>query len=88
MQHSKLPWQIIECVDDTGIVCKESGDIVVSPFADAAFIVKAANNYENLKHAAWLAHEHMKLYLPHYKAGFSVFDELEKAIKEAKEWDI
>jgi len=52
--------------------------------ANAAFIVKAVNNHESLEHAAWLAHEHMKAYLTHYKAGFSVFDELEKAIKGAE----
>ena len=26
----------------------------------------------------WLAHEHMKLYLSHYKEGHNVYDELEK----------
>lgn len=52
--------------------------------ANAAFIVKAVNSFEKQKYALWIAHEYMKLHLSEYKAGFSVFDKLEEAIKEAE----
>jgi len=97
MSHTPTPWKrnkrasmLIEnenrSVASTGGYqdISRSDEVHNENEANAAFIVKAVNNHESLEHAAWLAHEYMKAYLTHYKAGFSVFDELEKAIKEAE----
>jgi len=51
---------------------------------NAAFIVKAVNNHTSLKDALQLAHKYMKLYMAGYSEGFSVFDEIDEAIKQAE----
>lgn len=38
---------------------------------------QAERERDESKETIWLAHEHMKLYLPHYKAGHNVYDALE-----------
>jgi len=90
MLHTKLPWIHQPDYNDVGNACidisSEEGAHVVEIYDshDAAFIVKACNNHYRIKDSLWLAHEHMKLYLPHYKEGFSVHDNLEEAIKQAE----
>jgi len=46
--------------------------------------ITIGDDHDLMKGSLWLAHEHMKLYLPHYKEGFSVYDNLERAIKQAE----
>jgi hypothetical protein len=40
--------------------------------------------FNNQLYVMHLAHEYMKMHIPYYEAGIIVFDELEKAIKQAE----
>jgi len=90
IKHTELPWKAFK----DGQIQDENQRVIIwatgfstkngSARKNAAFIVKACNNHYRIKDSLWLAHEHMKLYLPHYKEGFSVHDNLEEAIKQSE----